>query len=324
MMLLTPRDWIPFLASKFPIASIYELVVFAKKLNVQRRNTKFNSISTFSSECTMTYRDTAIRRAMTPQRKTNLKKFTFVVVAAVVTISSFAQTLASDGTKKRDERITGGGLNAENCTAIKESKKRLICFDTLSKQAASERNIQGTAKNESVTEVAPKVTSSISSNKVLIIDAGVVYASGDVKPVARTSFYILNESLGDILKSANLNVTANTVSQEHDTLVNIGFFGTVHVMIDKLTSINDTSSPAIQKAKSFYSQAITAIEPHIVQRGITDFSGKLRFDSLPSGVYYVMGVYKTPKGSAIWNLRVVLNDQETKIILDQNNAASVN
>jgi hypothetical protein len=41
-------------------------------------------------------------------------------------------------------------------------------------------------------------------NATLSFEAGLVYQSGDVKPVARTTFYLLDDNLGKILKAAGL------------------------------------------------------------------------------------------------------------------------
>jgi hypothetical protein len=63
-----------------------------------------------------------------------------------------------------------------------------------------------------------------------------------------------------------------------------------------------------------------ALQPHIVQRIVTGFDGKAKFEPIAIGNYYLMGVYVRERGYVIWNLKVELKSQPQNIILDQNNA----
>jgi hypothetical protein len=65
-----------------------------------------------------------------------------------------------------------------------------------------------------------------------------------------------------------------------------------------------------------------AIKPHIVQSITTDLTGKGTFERVAAGTYYLMGVMKTPRGHATWNLKVDLKPGNNSVTLDQNNAVT--
>lgn len=218
-----------------------------------------------------------------------------------------------------------------NCSSIKDSKKRLACYDSATKQAAVEVN-KATVESEKpvvVPEKAPIVQEKVQpivevpekADRVISIETGLVYRSGDVKPVARTEFYLLDESLVEIFKKENI---VSTLSRDaaYDPTVILMEFTTVHNQYDKFPDENR----GVKEMKYNYKKAINAIASHIVYKGTTSFSGTLKFENIKPGVYYLMGVCKTAgKGSgALWNYRVETKNRETIITLDQNNAAFVN
>lgn len=215
-------------------------------------------------------------------------------------------------------------LPSEKCSAIQDAKKRLTCYDSVAKQTTSESNrataVQEKAPSQAQTEPLVK------ADRVVLVEAGLVYKSGDIKPVARSEFYLLDESLVEIFRNANIKEPMDSnenVPNYRDVIypeLIVYAFGKIHSAIDQFTS----DSPQVRKFRDFHAKAMAAIAPHIVQQGTTGFSGKVKFESIKPGTYYLMGVYKTPRGVAVWNSRVDVKNVETTVILDQNNAASVN
>jgi hypothetical protein len=144
----------------------------------------------------------------------------------------------------------------------------------------------------------------------LSLEAGLVFRSGDTKPVARVTFHLLDNELGKILADAGLQPDPDYQRIFNDT--NRALISTY------ASSIKYASLPKFQ---SFGSLAATALNPHILQSVTTDFSGKSTFTPIATGTYYVMGYSETPRGYAIWNVRVDLKSGLNTITLDQNNAA---
>lgn len=147
-------------------------------------------------------------------------------------------------------------------------------------------------------------------NSVLSLEAGLVYKSGDTKPVARTTFYLLDDELGKILREAGLQPEAS-----HQRIYNDVDRALVSTFA---SSIKFRILPQYQ---AFYPAAMEALKPHIIQSVTTDFGGKASFEPVPPKVYYLMGFNETPRGYAIWNLKVDLKPGQNSVTLDQNNAA---
>lgn len=144
----------------------------------------------------------------------------------------------------------------------------------------------------------------------LSIEAALIYRSGDVKPVARVEFIVLDESLATILSNSG-------IAQPQDISI---------ITRDKSTQLVITFGKAALGApghERFLTQAISAIKPHIVGAETTGFDGKAEIKALPSKPCYVVAAARAGRGWLIWNLKVQLKPGANKLLLDQNNAAFV-
>ncbi len=143
----------------------------------------------------------------------------------------------------------------------------------------------------------------------VVIEAALVYRSGDVKPVARSQIFLLDADLVRILRGAGLKPVGLTASRG-DTDDNLLF---TFCMAMRFPSNNDFLS--------FYPAAVEAVKAHVKYVDSTDFSGHVTFEKIKPGSYFIYSLAETPKGFALWNLPVDVQGSVTKIILDQNNAA---
>jgi hypothetical protein len=148
----------------------------------------------------------------------------------------------------------------------------------------------------------------------LSIEAGLIYKSGDVKPVARTTFYLLDKGLGEILSEAGLKASDSTrlnlpPDMASNSPENLCFMW-------KLAA----SSTYDEKSKSFMQRAEEAMKPHLIQTVMTDFSGKAQFAPVTPGTYFVVGHYKPDRDSAAWSVKVELKSGQNSVTLDNNNA----
>lgn len=140
---------------------------------------------------------------------------------------------------------------------------------------------------------------------VLSIETGVVVKSGEVRPIARTQFRLLDDSLENILRDAGITRIEGASSLIQNLAV-------AHYVT------TDAGIPDKELAK-----AEEAIKPHVVAVVTTDFSGKAQFPPLPAKSYYLTGMCSISKQVIIWNLNVDLKPGRSSVILDQNNAATV-
>lgn len=149
-------------------------------------------------------------------------------------------------------------------------------------------------------------------SSTLSIEAGLVFRSGDTKPVSRATFHLLDEDAAKILSVAGLKPDDEQLRISKD----IG-----QALIDTY-AISARYGDTLEKYRAFYPAATQALQPHILKTVTTDFSGKAAFEDVAPGTYYVMGWSQTPRGYVIWNLKVEVRAGQNSLLLDQNNAVT--
>jgi hypothetical protein len=193
----------------------------------------------------------------------------------------------------------------------------LTSFAFASNQAKSTATQTATTKDGRVVILNPDGTwkyakeaeTDIEKSRVSL-EAAIIYRSGNVKPVARTEFHLLDQSLVQILRAAGLQPDRRWIQPQGDdeALVNTFAYAVTTSLIDP----------------TFLSKALPALKPHIIQTVTTDFTGKASFDSIKAGSYFIVGIAQTATGSsgghAVWNLKVDVKPGTSNVILDQNNA----
>jgi hypothetical protein len=139
----------------------------------------------------------------------------------------------------------------------------------------------------------------------LSIEAGLVFKNGDVKPVARVEFHLLDADLESIIRDSGLKL-----GQYDDTY------------IDRYASL-EFATRQYGVVTTQLKQAQAAIKSHIVASVTTDFSGKGKFPTIKTGKYYLYGVGGTAQQAAIWNLSVEIKAGNQSITLDNKNTAKI-
>jgi hypothetical protein len=151
-----------------------------------------------------------------------------------------------------------------------------------------------------------------SQEGTLSIEAGLVYRAGDVKPVARTQFYLLDDNLETILKNAQItqiDLWKDLTPIQHFAAIQRG------KKVDLPVAWSD-------EAKNALKQTDEAVKSHIVGTMTTDFNGKGQFEHIKPGKYYLMGVGGTDKQAIVWNLPIEIKSGNQTVILDNNNSAT--
>jgi len=163
------------------------------------------------------------------------------------------------------------------------------------------------------TPVAKSALPVAQGQSVLSFRATVSLKPGYPQAVARTTFHLVDNSLATILKNAGLTIKGRDgkdklAQTEDDYAIWFGFAANNLRMLP----IGD-----------FYEKAMTTLKPHILQTVISDFDGKARFAPVRMGAYYLLGVARTPKGFAVWQLKAPLDAANVSLTLDERNAAVV-
>lgn len=170
---------------------------------------------------------------------------------------------------------------------------------------------------QSCNSVLPK------QENVLSVEAALVFKSGDVKPVARTEFHLLDKSLDKILQESDFISFYNSSVSNSDLPQRIK---------DGLQKMNEIETFAFvasfaTEMKAFQpslAKAINDTKPHIIYTTTTDFQGKAQFKDIKAGEYFLFGYTQVGKSVAVWNLKTEVKSGQNTIILDQNNALTSN
>ena len=146
-----------------------------------------------------------------------------------------------------------------------------------------------------------RAQSTMGSKTTLKFEAGLIYTVGGNQPVSRTTFYLLDKSVEQILSETGAAKKTPSLSYLDNYAWALEF-----------AALGRNSDLAIKGPSS--------IKSHIVYTSTTDFKGKGVFENVKS--YWIYCLTKTRKAHVIWNLPVEIKDGGNKVLLDQNNAAS--
>lgn len=169
---------------------------------------------------------------------------------------------------------------------------------------------QGSATGNAGAPAPSKVQSTLS------IEAGLVYKSGDVKPVARSEFHLLDEDAEKILRDAKVEKKGRLRNWKEVSFLDS--YAAAKLCVHRLTRC-----PALEDSWEFVRDAESTLKPHIVKSATTGFDGKVSFEPVPAGTYYVTGVYLRDDSFVSWSVKAELKSGSEQLILDQNNSSMV-
>jgi hypothetical protein len=158
---------------------------------------------------------------------------------------------------------------------------------------------------------------------VLSVEAALVFKSGDVKPVARTEFLLLDKDFETILKESDF--TSELPQNLKESLGKVSEISPLRsfALIVQATQMK-MDLPEQQKGKAVINasmiKTLIATKSHIVSQTTTDFQGKAEFKDVKPGEYYLFGYTNAGESIAVWNIKTQVKSGQNSIILDQKNA----
>jgi hypothetical protein len=184
--------------------------------------------------------------------------------------------------------------------------------------------------------VAPVATPTPTPTATIRVQAGLIYRSGDVKPVARTTFILLDKPLVGLFVDDGCYVdgTSPLVKSivtpyplDHDT------FPRSILLRYAVERSLPHDGEALRASYSFrcpdYMGTMKRVASHVVVSGETGFDGRLEFRGIPYGQYWIYGDVSDhatyfPEPRVIWHTRIEeVSKPEVEVILDNNNAAYI-
>lgn len=173
----------------------------------------------------------------------------------------------------------------------------LVSLATLTIQAQTKSRTKTIRPTPNSVKVAPTGT--------LSIEAALIYRSGDVKPVARATFLLLDEDLNTILKPYPVAIPRSLLS--------------IWMLTTHLKELEAYADSEAVKAEA--GQILRAIEAHVIASTTTDFGGKAKFEGLTPGKRFLFGEFKAGNNQATWYKPVeVKSGTNETLILSNDNA----
>ncbi len=191
---------------------------------------------------------------------------------------------------------------------------------------------QNLSNSNAVTNKAPEPKNGTKApepkNGTVSIEAALVFQSGDVKPVARTEFMLLNKSAEDIFKNSEFFQNLPLEFITHMTFEGFRFGENptyVHAFGLVLRPDKATDNQELRKMKAGFKKAaqvaLSSLSPHVVYSTKTDFQGKAQIQDVKPGEYYLFGYTMAGNKGTVWNIKTVVKEGQNSIILDQENAS---
>lgn len=154
-----------------------------------------------------------------------------------------------------------------------------------------------------------------SQKGTLNIEAGLVFKNGDVKPVARTDFFLISEPLDSVLSNAGLKKEVKEG-------------GRTRLVNEPAEYFNYDYSLAMWKyGSSLYSdslaKAIQTLKENATATLTTDFSGKSTLQGVKTGNYFLVGIGGTERQAVVWNMPIQVTVGTTNVVLDNKNASAI-
>lgn len=147
----------------------------------------------------------------------------------------------------------------------------------------------------------------------LSIEARKVLRTGDAKPVAQTTFVLLDEDLNTILRpfiqiGFNKPLTAELLGPELELLKT---FGDSEKGFGKYSPV---------QLRAMREQLIAAVATHTVASATTDVTGKATFQGLTPGIRFLYGYFPLGRTATSWHLRLELKSgTNSPVVLSNDN-----
>jgi hypothetical protein len=162
---------------------------------------------------------------------------------------------------------------------------------------------------------------------VLSVEVALVFKSGDVRPVARTEFFLLNKDFETILQESNFTSDVpQKLKEPFNKIKSIDAFSML-MKVSKEAKRSKYDSPTrtaeLEAIDLSVVKALTAIHSHIAYKTTTDFQGKAQFLDIKHGDYYLVGHTQVGESVVVWNLKTNVKSGENSLTLDQNNTSTL-
>lgn len=157
------------------------------------------------------------------------------------------------------------------------------------------------------------------------IEAALVFKSGDVKPVARTEFMLLDKNFETILQESDFtSELPEDLKGKISKISPLKAFALLANATEKAASYSVPTSTGKDEFRLALMKATAAVKPHTLYSTTTDFQGKAEFKEVKAGEYYLFGYSNAGATVVVWNLKTEVKSGQNKITLDQNNATTSN
>lgn len=233
--------------------------------------------------------------------------------ALAVVASLLLSTPVGGQTKTRSTQRSPQKMTYETATT---KSGRSVILKSDGTWAYADDSASDTTGPENLESVASSKTGTTRGFSSLRIETGVVMQSGDVVPLARTAFLLMDNDLATVLQRGGFRPSPNVSG-----MASFGYGLASGNILS--TFVLSWRYETLGADKQTFPNAITLIRPHVRANTDTDFKGKAEIRGVAPGIYYVTGWYWLNGRGIVWSLKTQLKPGVNTVIIDQNNAALV-
>lgn len=149
-------------------------------------------------------------------------------------------------------------------------------------------------------------------SNALTVEAYLTADTGDI-PATGVNLFLLDADPLKLFHEEDVRLTRFlSEGEEQDEALISEFF--LSLPVAGMRSVGGGS----EYLKRYYTSAMAALKPHIVQSVITDAAGKASFSPVGAGTYYLIGGAEPP-AYAVWKVKVDLTAPQITVKLDRRN-----
>lgn len=171
----------------------------------------------------------------------------------------------------------------------------------------------GTWVYDTTASTAVPVTTAAS--RAVDFQAALIFKSGEVVPVPRGTFYLMKKSLADLIATPDQQ---RSLAAELRTGTS-GEYMAAPVEKGGVRDMVGYATKYAMLAPKYFESVQPILKDAVAYQTETDFQGNGSFKNIPPGEYYLFGWTDIRKNFIAWNVKVVVDTSDVKIILDTNN-----
>ncbi len=169
-----------------------------------------------------------------------------------------------------------------------------------------------------IAKPTPALTPKPPKTSTVQVEAAVIFQNGDIVPVARTNFYLIDTDLNKVLNTPEMRqIALDDAINKYKDLPAGREFAVSHMNREQLAGLLERMQNSYYE--NYSRQATEAVSKTFKFQTVSDFQGKAELKDVSAGKYFLLAMFKIRGKFFAWQVPVVASGETVKIILDSNN-----